>query len=394
MQPDAAGARTLAGRSWEIVGSISRVQTRPHRGTYARSRSQVAEGEDVVRNGDPGWRERYYQHKLGIGEDADQKRRALCTHYVRGLCWVMRYYFQGTPSWTWYFPYHYAPLATDLVGLGTSWGSDPKELCRFEPGEPFLPLVQLMAVLPPLSSAAVPKPLAALMTDAASPLADQYPTRLRLDLNGEIAARASLAAMPRLPRSPRRPRPPPTAPPGARLAGQSAAWKAVVLLPFLDAPKLQKAFAERKHTLPPAEQARNVFGPTYLYTPPSDLVAAEMWQLAHDNAALDGYQKARVRCAHSPRRCWHSELGRGPCRRAPRAPRPGASSAPTRPPPRVPPTPRRDARSSRCGRCSSLPRATPALPPSSHPTARRLEARRGTLRARQCRASPPTKCRR
>jgi hypothetical protein len=33
------------------------------------------------------------------------------------LCCVSQYYFRGTPSWTWYYPYHYAPLLTDLRGL-------------------------------------------------------------------------------------------------------------------------------------------------------------------------------------------------------------------------------------------------------------------------------------
>ena len=63
-------------------------------------------------------------------------------------------HLQGVPSWRWFFPYHYAPFASDCTDL-----RDVR--ADFEPdSEPFSPLQQLMAVIPPDSAHLLPEPLA------------------------------------------------------------------------------------------------------------------------------------------------------------------------------------------------------------------------------------------
>ncbi|EOD25607.1 hypothetical protein EMIHUDRAFT_237497 [Emiliania huxleyi CCMP1516] len=63
-------------------------------------------------------------------------------------------------------------------------GDAPPEARKIVPGEPFSPLEQLMAVLPPRSAAhALPSVYAQLM-EPGSPLAHLYPLDFRQDLNG------------------------------------------------------------------------------------------------------------------------------------------------------------------------------------------------------------------
>jgi 5'-3' exoribonuclease 2 len=86
----------------------------------------------------------------------------LTKHYIEGLAWVLQYYYQGvcffspfdtsrktrqltltqTPSWQWYYPYHFAPFASDFEELG-------KMDLKFELAQPFKPYEQLMGVFPP-----------------------------------------------------------------------------------------------------------------------------------------------------------------------------------------------------------------------------------------------------
>lgn len=54
---------------------------------------------------------------------------------------MLHYYYRGCASWGWYYPYHYAPFASCLV-------ETHKDDIKFELGDPFKPIGQLMGVLP------------------------------------------------------------------------------------------------------------------------------------------------------------------------------------------------------------------------------------------------------
>lgn len=167
---------------------------------------------DEVRLWEPGFKDRYYESKFDVGAEHLQFRYSVALQYVRGLCWVLKYYYQGCASWDWYFPYHYAPFASDFVnitGLSTKFEKNTK---------PFNPLEQLMGVFPAASSSHVPKPWANLMSDPDSDIIDFYPEDFKIDLNGK-----------------------------------KFAWQGVALLPFVDERRLIKALQPYYKLLTPEE---------------------------------------------------------------------------------------------------------------------------------------------
>jgi len=107
--------------------------------------------------------DKYTRKKFQV-EEIDKIREDACFHYVEGLQWVLSYYTSGPPSWSWYYPHHYAPFINDLVE--TSLGLKSKMIesntedfhefsknfsFEFQLGKPFTPFLQLLSVLPPES---------------------------------------------------------------------------------------------------------------------------------------------------------------------------------------------------------------------------------------------------
>ncbi|KAI9784660.1 MAG: 5'-3' exoribonuclease 2 [Peltula sp. TS41687] len=173
---------------------------------------------DNVRLWEPGYADRYYEQKFGVDRKDKDFRTKVAHAYAEGLAWVLLYYFQGCPSWTWYYPYHYAPFAADFVGL------ESMEI-EFEKGIPFKPFEQLMGVLPATSKHAIPEVFHELMTEEDSEIIDFYPEEFPIDLNGK-----------------------------------KFAWQGVALLPFIDEKRLLEAMGKKYPLLSSDDAARNGVG--------------------------------------------------------------------------------------------------------------------------------------
>ena len=171
------------------------------------------------------WKEMYYREKLELKIGQPAPLAELRQAYFEGLNWVLQYYYRGVASWTWYYPFHYAPMASDLAsGMGAL-------TCDFDYGVPFRPFEQLLAVQPPQSSALLPEPYRWLMTAPHSPLAEFFPENLKVDFEGKRND-----------------------------------WEGVVLLPFLDENLVKQCIA----SVPPskltaAQIARNEPGPLVVF---------------------------------------------------------------------------------------------------------------------------------
>nr|TKV99346.1 hypothetical protein SEVIR_8G037100v2 [Setaria viridis] len=147
--------------------------------------------QDKIRLGLAGWKSRFYREKFDVERynKVGKLKNDMVQKYLEGLCWVLQYYFADVPSWSWYYPFYYAPFASDLKGLS-------QFKISFTMDKPLRPFDQLMAVLPQESSCALPKCYRKLMENEESPIQKFYPSDLQIDTHGKRFLWQGIAKLP------------------------------------------------------------------------------------------------------------------------------------------------------------------------------------------------------
>ena len=96
--------------------------------------------------GSQGNEDRYYQL---LFDESD--KTTIVYEYLKSFLWTANYYLGCCKDFQYYYPYHYAPLLSDLVHH-----LDKLEQIRFQKSEPIDPYHQLMIILPESSYGLLP----------------------------------------------------------------------------------------------------------------------------------------------------------------------------------------------------------------------------------------------
>ena len=131
-------------------------------------------GDDGLMLNFKNYRKEYYTKKLKLQYDDTDPRilekeiKCVCEEYITGLVFVLRYYFKGIPTYSWYYPCHYAPLITDLAKYAKDINFD----VDFKVDKPLNVYESLFGILPFQSFHLLP-----------SEITEQLPTKIKLDAN-------------------------------------------------------------------------------------------------------------------------------------------------------------------------------------------------------------------
>ncbi|RXM36848.1 5'-3' exoribonuclease 1 [Acipenser ruthenus] len=221
------------------------------------------EDEDLFETEFRQYKRSYYMTKMGVEVVSDEFLAGQAECYVLAIQWILHYYYHGVQSWSWYYPYHYAPYLSDIRNFS-------KMKLLFDMGKPFLPFEQLLGVLPAASKDLLPKGYQDLMISEDSPIIEYYPLDFKTDLNGK-----------------------------------QQEWEAVVLIPFIDEKRLLAAMEPNSKLLTMDEKKRNRHSECAVYFYDKDI------EFLYPSPLPDKFPplvKCHARYKTIPMDAWHVDL--------------------------------------------------------------------------------------
>jgi 5'-3' exonuclease len=128
----------------------------------------------------------------------------ILAYYAYGLKFVYEYYFQNLASWSWYYPYYFAPLLTDIQYYLGHLIAQGHTLADFQLDKPFEPFKQLLCILPKESADLLPENFRKYILTPDSILrnpVDFYPDQIETVTYGSIRSHEAIYMIPFLDQS-------------------------------------------------------------------------------------------------------------------------------------------------------------------------------------------------
>jgi len=173
------------------------------------------------------YKKKYYKnHTRNSVSNSENEIKRMCLEYLTGVYWVLNYYMYGPISWTWKYPYNYAPFASSLSQYITDF-----RIPLYGKTYPSLPFIQLLCVLPPKSYQLLPKALQPLLNDEKSPLQKFCPKTLSIDYSG-----------------------------------MTHDWEGIVILPNLSLTIVNSEYRKLRDNISEKDHKRNLRGISFKYT--------------------------------------------------------------------------------------------------------------------------------
>lgn len=173
------------------------------------------------------YRKLYYKHKLDKTENETVEQ--LCEDYLVGMEFVLKYYLDSIPSYSWSYKHHYAPFSGDLA----KYIEQKYKPAEFKKDKPMSALLQLMCILPPSSKSLLPS-----CVQSYYDVANEKDNPIYKYVNSKVDVDYDF---------------------------KTHEWEGVLKLPFIDKNKFVEVFNKEYGKFTDIEKSRNTRGKLFVY---------------------------------------------------------------------------------------------------------------------------------